>query len=165
MSYAFAGAAAVVGGAFVAVSVYWGLGGTRLLDTVGSGIASSGNAQSGLALVASWGGAVAKAVAAVLPWLAVRTMRSARWQRPTRILAWIEGVVLTAYGGVLTTVGLLVQSGVIATGPHADHRALRWHAYVWDPWFLVWGLLVVAALSASRDQRTNRDQDQPQSAR
>jgi len=32
----------------------------------------------------------------------------------------------------------------------ADHRALAWHAYLWDPWFLVWGVLVTAALLRSR---------------
>jgi hypothetical protein len=32
----------------------------------------------------------------------------------------------------------------------ADHRALAWRAYLWDPWFLVWGLLVTAALLRSR---------------
>jgi hypothetical protein len=27
-----------------------------------------------------------------------------------------------------------------------DHRALAWHTYLWDPWFLMWGLLVAGAL-------------------
>ena len=35
---------------------------------------------------------------------------------------------------------------MIAASAGADHRALEWHAYLWDPWFLVRGLLVVAAL-------------------
>jgi hypothetical protein len=37
-------------------------------------------------------------------------------------------------------VGLLVQAGVIATATNADHLSLKWHAYLWDPWFLVWGI-------------------------
>ena len=59
-------------------------------------------------------------------------------------------MILTGYGLVLTAVGLLVQAGVVAASAGADHRALEWHAYLWDPWFLVWGLLVTAALLRSR---------------
>jgi hypothetical protein len=62
-------------------------------------------------------------------------------------------VILTAYGLVLTVTGLLVQSGVIVSSASADHRAQRWHAYLWDPWFLVWGLLVTVALVQTRRPR------------
>jgi hypothetical protein len=34
--------------------------------------------------------------------------------------------------------GLLVQADVIHASVTADHRALAWHAYLWDPWFLIW---------------------------
>jgi hypothetical protein len=39
-----------------------------------------------------------------------------------------------------------MQPGVIAAAASADHRALAWHAYLWDPWFLLSGVLVTAAL-------------------
>lgn len=71
-------------------------------------------------------------------------------RRLIRPLGWVEGCLLTAYGLVLTAVGLLVQAHVVRTTPSADHRALAWHAYLWDPWFLVWGLFVLAALYRSR---------------
>ena len=58
--------------------------------------------------------------------------------------------ILILYGGVLTAAGLLVQGGVIASGAHADHRALAWHAYLWDPLFLGWGLLVLMVLATTR---------------
>ena len=67
-----------------------------------------------------------------------------------RALAWLEAAILTIYGLVLTTAGLLVQSGAIAPAASADRRALAWHAYLWDPWFLLWGALVTAALARSR---------------
>jgi hypothetical protein len=54
------------------------------------------------------------------------------------------------YGTVLTTAGLLVQAGVINSSSKPDWRALDWHAYLWDPWFLIWGLLIAAALARSR---------------
>jgi hypothetical protein len=51
---------------------------------------------------------------------------------------------------VLTVVGLLVQGRVIASGAHADERALAWPAYLWDPWFLGGGLLVLVVLVTTR---------------
>ncbi len=67
-----------------------------------------------------------------------------------------EDLVILAVGAkprsglVLTAAGLLVQSGAIAPAAGADRRALAWHAYLWDPWFLLWGALVAAVLLRSR---------------
>lgn len=68
-------------------------------------------------------------------------------------MAWTAAVVLTLYGGVLTVVGLLVQGGIVPRAEGADDRALAWHAYLWDPWFLAWGLLLGLALRLSRPTR------------
>ena len=78
-----------------------------------------------------------------------------RWRRPVRAVTWAEAVILTGYGFVLTVVGLLVQAGAIQPVAHADHRALEWHAYLWDPWFLIWGILVLIALRQSNAQIGN----------
>ena len=60
--------------------------------------------------------------------------------------------MLTPYGWVLVAVGALALTGVL--GEPADPTALRWHVLLWDPWFLLWGLLlVVAALSRRRPSR------------
>jgi hypothetical protein len=150
-------AAFAVGLLYAAISVYWGAGGTWLLDTVGSGL-GKGHGGSALVVFAVWLAVGLKVIAAVLPLLAVTadtstgSLTRARLTRARLIrgLTWIEAVILTGYGLVLTAVGLLVQAGVIGTSATADHRALEWHAYLWDPWFLVWGLLVTAALLRSR---------------
>ena len=148
--------ACAVGLLYAAISVYWGAGGTWLLDTVGSGL-GKGHGGSALVVFAVWLAVGLKVIAAVLPLLAVTADMSTGSGRPwltqprlIRALTWLEAVILTGYGLVLTAVGLLVQAGVIAASASADHRALEWHAYLWDPWFLVWGLLVVAALLRSR---------------
>jgi hypothetical protein len=149
-------AAFAVGLLYAAISVYWGAGGTWLLDTVGSGL-GKGHGGSALVVFAVWLAVGLKVIAAVLPLLAVTadTSTGSRWPSLTRArlirgLTWIEAAILTGYGLVLTAVGLLVQAGVVAASAGADHRALEWHAYLWDPWFLVWGLLVTAALLRSR---------------
>jgi hypothetical protein len=151
-------AACTLGLLYTAVSVYWGLGGTWLLDTVGGSLAKHGAHSAGL-LIAVWGAAVLKLIAAMLPLLAIRHRGSSPRDRRLWVLAWIAAGVLIFYGLVLTGTGLLVQSGVIHASSNADHRALAWHAYLWDPWFLIWGLLIASALRLSgraRDPQHSR---------
>ena len=136
----------VVGLAFAAVSAFWGLGGTFLLDTVGGALESRGREGDPLLLTVVWLSIPLKVVAAVVGVAVVR-----RWAPPSRyrlvaLVAWLAAVVLTVYGAVLTGVGLLVQADVVSASADADTRALRWHTYLWDPWFLVWGLLLLIAL-------------------
>jgi len=152
-------AAFLVGLAYGALSVYWGLGGVWLLDTVSGALAQEvRSGTAGIALVAAaWGGATLKLIAAVLPLLAARTeselaATAQTWHPWFRRMAWLEAAILISYGLVLTAVGLLVQSGLLAAAPDADRRALAWHAFLWDPWFLVWGLLVALALQLTRER-------------
>ena len=66
------------------------------------------------------------------------------------MLTWIEAAILVGYGLVLTASGLPVQVGVMKAAAHADRLAMKWHAYLWDPWFLIWGIFVFLALWRSR---------------
>ena len=47
-------------------------------------------------------------------------------------------------------VGALVLSGAISSSAEVDRHALRWHVFVWDMWFLVWGLALAVAVAAAR---------------
>jgi hypothetical protein len=145
--------AMIVGVVYVAVSVYWGLGGTWLLDTIGGSLEKQARAGHTGVMLAVWVAVVAKASAAVLPVIAPRAGSEQTSDRVLRTLAWAAAAILTVYGLVQTTAGLLVQAGVIHTSATADHRALAWHAYLWDPWFLIWGLLIAAALLRGQDRR------------
>jgi hypothetical protein len=71
------------------------------------------------------------------------------------VLAWAEAAILIVYGLVQTGAGLLVQADIIHASATADHRAMAWHAYLWDPWFLIWGLLVAASLLRGRYRRSH----------
>lgn len=146
-------AAFVVGLLYAAVSAYWGLGGRWLLATVGGALQSQGRAGTAVLVVAVWAAVIIKLVAAVLPLLALRRVTSPGWNRAVGLLAWIEAGILTVYGLVWTVVGMLVQAGAIHPSARADHRASAWHAYLWDPWFLIWGLLVALALWRGRRLR------------
>jgi hypothetical protein len=150
-AFAAACAAAVLGTLYAAVSAYWALGGTGLLDTVG-GVFQRAGQSGGLGVEAVvWLTVALKLLVAGLGVGAVseHRARDLLWRRRLRATAWIAGVILIVYGGVLSVAGWLVQANVLHAGAHADRRALRWHAFLWDPWFLVWGLLVVFALRHS----------------
>jgi len=139
--------------AFAAVSAYWAVGGTWLLDTLGGSLERQTRAGGASAVVVLLTVAVVKLVAAVLPLLALRRLTRSAWDRYAWALAWAEAAVLTVYGVVYTGVGLLVQAGVIDVAVIANRRALAWHAYLWDPWFLIWGLVVAGALLRGRHDR------------
>jgi hypothetical protein len=142
-----------VGLAYATISVYWAVGGRWLLNTVGISPSQPGQAGHLAALLAVWGAAAVKAVATVLPLLAIgvwpRTANGGL-RRLARVLTWIEAAILVGYGLVLTASGLLVQAGAIKAAAHADRLAREWHAYLWDPWFLIWGIFVFLALWRSR---------------
>ena len=150
-------AACVVGVLFAAVSAYWGLRGTWLLDTLPVSFEEQARAGEVGIFVAVWAAAVLKIMAAVLPVLALHRMTRATWSRVVWVLAWVAAIFLTLYGLAQTAAAQLVYAGVLDdAAASADDRRLLWRAFVWDPWFLIWGLLTVAALLYGRRHRDQR---------
>ncbi len=138
-------AAAVLAFAYAAVSVYWGLGGRLLLDTVGGSIEDTARRGGPAPAVLGLGAAVLKAGGGLVALALVRP-----WGRAVP-RGWLLGcsavasAVLVLYGGLLVVVGALVLSGGIHPAGAVDRTALRWHVMVWDLWFLVWGVLLTLA--------------------
>jgi hypothetical protein len=90
--------------------------------------------------------------------LAVALVRE--WGAPIvrRLVGWsavLGSVVLTLYGGVFVVTGALVLGGAITTSEPIDEHALRWHVFLWDLWFLVWGVML--GLAAWGHRRTQAD--------
>ena len=151
-------AAFLLGVLYAAVSGYWGCGGTALLNTVGGVFQRAGREGGAGAIALVWATAILKVLATILGLLAVVGHRppDARPRRRARRVAWAVALILVLYGGVLSITGWLIQLGVVSAAAHADHLALRWHAFLWDPWFLVWGLLLAAGLAGSRQSDSPR---------
>jgi Protein of unknown function (DUF3995) len=157
-AWIFAGAAGLLGVLYAAVSAYWGAGGTALLDTIGGTLEREGRARAAGVLAVVWTTVVLKMAATAIGLLAVAQpdWLSPRQCRVMRGAAWLAALILVLYGGVLTLIGLLVQADIIHASTHANHKALRWHAFLWDPWFVLWGLLLATALALSRRHATSR---------
>ena len=141
-------AALVAALVYAAISAYWALGGAWLLTTVGASLAT--NRQSVTLTLVVWAAVLVKAVGALVPLLGCLPPPHSTWHSLLRVCAWAEGAVITLYGFVFTSVELAVEVGTIHQGKTTNRRALAWHAYLWDPWFLAWGLLVITALLLPR---------------
>ena len=138
--------------ASAAVSIYWTLGGTLLLDTVGGAIEELARERS---LPAIFVGAIAALLKVAVGALAVALARNPRHGH--RRLLLLSGAVASAalilWGGANVVAGGLVLSDVIVPSTPIDERALRWHVFVWDLWFVVWGVSLAIAVAAHRPRR------------
>jgi hypothetical protein len=148
-AYAASGCAAL----FTAVSLYWAAGGTALLNTVG-GFAVQASRSSGAAGAAIiWGAVVLKAAGAVMPLWFVRPWGALIRPRWRTAIAAAAAAILMLYGAVEVTGEALVELGAVRPAGHPDWLALRWHLALWDPWFLLWGvLLAIAAWQFARQR-------------
>lgn len=134
--YLVAAAAGVIHGGF---SVYWGLGGTWLLNTVGS-VADAFDGALLLILLVG----LAKLAFALAP-LVVDT-RATRWiyRAGAAVLAVWSGVSMVG-----ATIGIL--------GSADDPLALWGHLLWWDPLFLVWGVALFAGTMAPSDRGARQE--------
>jgi hypothetical protein len=127
-------AACVLALLHAAASFYWAGGGTAGLSTIGGALEQLGRAREPALIAVVWAVGLLKALAGLLALALVRPWGRAFPRRVLLTAAWGGAVLLTAYGGLFTLGGMT-----------ADWTALRWHAFFWDPWFLVWGLLLGTA--------------------
>lgn len=139
------------GSIHAASSVYWALGGTWLLDTVGDwavDMVEESPLGAGLLLGLV---AIVKAAAAVVPVLVER----GRMPRPRlwRALCWVGAPLLVLYGGTNVVIGAAVLSGLITPDGGYDTAAMLGHVLLWDPLFLVWGVALSGWLVLTSDRR------------
>lgn len=137
--------ATALGCAHAAISAVWLLGDHVLLDTVGGSLsrwADRGGLLVSLTLIA--------VIAAKLFVVGLGLCARPTGPRTLWLLAWMTTSVLVGYGGVEAVVALLMLSDRLNVPADVTHRALVWHACLWDPWFLLWGVALGAALFSMR---------------
>ena len=150
-------AAAIVAFGCALVSLYWAVGGRGLAGTVGGYVEQMARRGGGAVVLLAVVAVAAKAVAGLIALALARP-----WGRAVRrswllVVSAAASVLLIVYGGLNVAAGALVLSGVLHPSGSVDRMALRWHAGVWDLWFLVWGvLLAVATVSYWRGNTSRR---------
>ena len=149
-------AAAIAAFAYALLSLYWAVGGRGLVSTVGGYVAQFARRGGAVPVVVALAATAAKVAGGLLALALVRP-----WGRlvPRRWLlagAAAASALLAGYGAVNVAAGALVLSGVIHPAGRVDRTALRWHAGVWDLWFLVWGILLALATAGYRRRTASR---------
>ncbi|NQX26930.1 DUF3995 domain-containing protein [Microbacteriaceae bacterium VKM Ac-2854] len=139
--------AAMLGVAHAAFSLYWAIGGTWLLATVGQWAVRLGRDEPGLAALTLALVAAVKLAAALIPLLVDLGRIGA--PRFWRAVSWVGATGLVIYGLFNVVVATAVLTGVIPVADY-DHAAMLGHAALWDPLFAAWGLALLGALAASR---------------
>jgi hypothetical protein len=141
--------AAALAFASAGVSLFWTLGGTWLLDTVGGAMQDLARERSLAAIALGVAVVALKGAAGVLA-LALRRDRGAPRERPVLAANALAAAVLLLWGGANVVVGALVLAGVIVPDGGVDEHALRWHVFVWDLWFVAWGAALAVAVARRR---------------
>lgn len=128
--------------AFAAVSFYWGLGGTAGVSTLGGQIEELALARDPSIIALVWVTGVGKVVGGLLALALVRPWGHALPRQWLLHGAWAGAVLLTVYGLVQVVSVALVALGVLTPTQPVEPSVLWWRLLLWEPWFLVWGVLL-----------------------
>ena len=128
---------------FAAMSFYWAAGGTLGLATQSEQILALAGEPWFVAVV--WLTGILKAGVGVLALALVRPWgeKFPRWLLFTATLG--AGAVFALYGGANLSVRGLMALGLMETPASMRSVAARWHLLLWDPWWLLGGVLFLLA--------------------
>ena len=134
----------------------WGAGGLVGVSTLGGRIEELALARDPALIAMVWVTGVLKVLGGLLALALVQP-----WGRrlPRRWLlraAWGGAGLLTVYGLLQLTSVALVAFGVITPTQPVESTVLRWRLLLWEPWFLLWGVLLALAAWAG-DKRAAWD--------
>ena len=142
--------AALLAFAFAAVSFYWAAGGSAGLDTLGGRIEELARARDPALVTATWVTGLAKVACGVLALALVRPWRARLGGRLLQLTAWIGAAALIGYGLLQVGSLLLVALGLLEPAEPVEPAVLRWRLLLWEPWFLIIGLLLAQAARTHR---------------
>jgi hypothetical protein len=136
------------------MSIYWAAGGSARVDTLGGSIVELALSRDPEFIALVWVTGALKVVAGLVALALVRPWRVTVPRRGLIVVARVLGAGMTAYGAIHLAasglVTLLTRTGII-NPESADWTGLLWHAVLWDPWWLLGGILFcVAALGYYR---------------
>lgn len=132
--------------AFAILSFYWAAGGTGGGATIGPAMERLGLARDPGFVAILWATGALKVVVGALalaltqPW----GRRLPRWA--LLFAAWSAVLIMAVYEGAASLVQhALMVAGIVGTPAGLGSAAARWHLFLWDPWWLLGGVLVLLA--------------------
>jgi hypothetical protein len=139
---------------FAAMSFYWALGGRLGVETIGDAITKPALAGDPTILAVVWITGALKVVAGVLALALVQPWgrRIPRWM--SLLGGWGASALFLVYGAANLVQDALIVAGAIPTPVGLGAVAARWHLFLWDPWWLLGGVLF--ALATWRFSRRRR---------
>jgi hypothetical protein len=141
-------AAAVWALLFAASSAYWAAGGMLGSETVGSALAERAAARDPGFVAMLWAAAALKGLLVLLA-LALTCRWGARSGRLLRFVGWATGAALTVYGALgLADFGLMAL-GALGVPADVGRAAVAWYVFLWEPIWLLGGLLFLATTRAA----------------
>lgn len=146
-SNAFYWAAAVVGSFHAGWSVYWLMGGSFLLESVGQWAATTGDNRSGGITAMLAATMLVKLGAAWMPLLAENRIIAGR--KAWRTVSWIGGACITLYGLANIAASGAALLYILPAAPDSRSAHLG-HAFLWGPLFVLWGTALLIALARSK---------------
>jgi hypothetical protein len=145
---------------FAVPSFYWAAGGTASLEsTVSPDLVRFAHERVPWFVAVLWITGAMKVFAGLLALALVRGWGRffPNWMLLT--LAWGAGTLLAWHGGLFVGAGSLMLGGFMPSPPSPRlSEVVRWYTFLWGPWFLLGGMLFVAAgwsyLRGLPDRRT-----------
>ncbi len=141
---------------FAAVSFYWAVGGTVGVNTNAPAITKHVLARDPAWVAIMWCTGVLKIIAALVALALVQPWGRALPRWLVLIAAWSAVVIMGVYEGAASLIQhALMVAGIISTPAGLGATSARWHLLLWDPWWLVGGILLASrpGITAARRLR------------
>lgn len=130
---------------FALMSLYWAAGGRVGGATLGVEIDRLAHERDASFVAGLWAAFALKAAAAVLALALVQPWGRRLPRRLVLVLGTATGIGITLYAAANLVQHALMASAAIGTPDALGTQALRWHLALWDPFWLVGGLLFLLA--------------------
>lgn len=133
---------------FALISLYWAVGGQVGGETLGVEIDRLADVRDASFVASLWAAFALKAVAAVLALALVQPWGRRLPRRLLVVLGAVTGAGITLYAVANLVQHALMAAGAIGTPDALGPDAVTWHLALWDPFWLLGGLLFLAATRA-----------------